>query len=268
MKLWSLVLILLTVVLLQGCHSVTPDPGQVAVLIKKPILPGFQNGVVDKAIQPGRTYAALTTQVVYVDIVPEAHKVTFDDFASRDNIVMDLDTTVTLKITDAVTLIENFGPNWFTNNVESPYSQLVRDIVKTQTMRDMMSNPTTATDMDAAVTKQLETYLAAKHIPIEVVSVTLGHAKPTPTVLAQINDTAVQQQRQLTEAAAATAEDARKAAETARADADDAYRQAMGYTTEQYAQMQIANIQAQACAQAKECIIAPPGSPVIANSGK
>lgn len=263
MKRLMFLLAVLTVILaMTGCTSVSPDPGQVAVLMKKPLIFG-DGGVAPTAVQPGRKFVALTTDAIYVDVVPEAHKVAFDDFASHDNIMLDLDTTVTLKITDAVTLIKNFGPQWFKNNVESPYSQMVRDIVKTKMMRDMMSNPTTAIAMDDTVTKELVAYLKDKNIPVEVISVTLGRANPTPTVLAQINETAVQQQRQLTEAAATNAEDARAAAEKARAEADSAYRLQMGYSTDQYAEMQIVTLETQACMKAKACYVVPRSSSAV-----
>jgi hypothetical protein len=87
-------------------------------------------------------------------------------------------------------------------------------------------------------------------------------------VLNQINETAGQQQRLKTLVAAGLAENQRAVSEKARAVADDAYRMSMGYSVEQYAQMQIANIQAEACEKAAQCIVAPPGSAVIAGAGE
>lgn len=79
-----------------------------------------------------------------------------------------------------------------------------------------------------------------------------------------MNETAAQQQRLRTLDAAKLAEDARKAEQESKAAADDAYRQKMGMSVEGYLQLQIAQIQADACKTAKQCVIAPPGSTVIA----
>lgn len=259
----KLLVILLILGLLQGCKYVGPDAGQEAVLTDKPYLPGH-GGVEDKPVTAGRSIEWMSTQVTYVSMVPQARKVSFDDFSSKDHVLLDLDTTVILQVTDSVSLIKHFGPDWFEHNVQGPYGQMVRDVVKEQSVPDMMSSPATALLMDQEVAKGLTQLFKDQSIPVKVIQVTLGRAKPNQKVLEQMNATAAQEQRKLTEAAYASAEEARKDAEQKRAEADNAYRSSLGYTTEQYATMQIAQIQADACKAAQQCIIAPPGTAVIA----
>jgi regulator of protease activity HflC (stomatin/prohibitin superfamily) len=252
-----------TMGLLGGCHSVSVDPGEEAVLVDKPYFAGH-GGVRPEPMLPGRTITWLSTSAIVVSMVPQTAHVSFDDYSSKDNILLDFDTAVQLQITDPVALVQNFGSDWFKNNVQSQYAAMVREVVKGQTMTDMMSNPVTAATMDQALTQQLTQFVKDYHLPVRVLNVSLGRAKPNPVVLNQMNETAGQQQRLKTLIAANAAEIQRAISEKSRAQADDAYRQSMGYTTEQYALMQIANIQAEACEKAAQCIIAPPGASVIA----
>lgn len=259
--------LLLMSTLLSGCHYIEVDPGQEGVLTYKPYI--GTGGVDRNPLTVGNTIHWATTKATIVDMKPWAMKVAFDDFSSKDNIMLDLDTTVILETTDPVTYVTGFAgfdasqSDVFNNNIYGPYGQMVRDVVKTQAFQDMMSNPNTAAQMDATVTERLTQYMQLHGIPLKVVSVSLGRAKPTQVVLDQVNATAAQEQRQKTETATIAAEKARSDAEAARAGADKAYAAGLGYSSEQYAAMQIANIQADACKQAAQCIIVPPGTSVV-----
>lgn len=248
---------------LSGCHSVSVDPGTEAVLVDKPYFSGH-GGIRDQPVLPGRTIVWLSTSAIEVSMVPQTQHVAFDDYSSKDNILLDFDTAVQLQVVDAVDLVKNFGPAWFENNIHSQYAAMVREVVKGQTMTDMMSNPATAATMDQQLTEQLTAFVKQYHLPVRVLNVSLGRAKPNPVVLNQMNETAGQQQRLKTLVASNLAEIQRAVSEKSRAQADNAYREALGYSVEQYALMQLANIQADACKAAAECIVAPPGNPVLA----
>lgn len=262
------VLAMLMVSLLSGCHYVTVEPGEEAVLTYKPF---FGDGGMSRTpMTVGTSIHWLTTDYTIVNKKPWAVKVEFDNFSSRDNIMLDLDTTVILKTANSVTFVAGFGSDQasvFKSNLEGPFGQMVRDVVKTQPFQDMMSNPETAKNMDASVKQKLTAYMTTNGIPLQVVSVSLGRAKPTQVVLDQVNATAAQEQRQKTELATIAAENTRADAEKARALADKAYATNLGYTTEQYAEMQIANIQADACKKAQQCVIVPPGTNTVRVTG-
>jgi regulator of protease activity HflC (stomatin/prohibitin superfamily) len=199
-----------------------------------------------------------------VVITPQTVHVTFDDFSSKDNILLDFDTALQYRITDSVKLIEKYGAaNWFKNNVQSQYASIVREAVKGQTMSDMMSNPTTASTVDKEVTNAIRTLVKERGLPVEILDVTLGRARPNEDVLKQMNETAAQQQRQKTLVAATVAEEQRAKEQEARAEADNAYRTKLGMTIEQYSAVTIATINADACKAAKACYIVPSGTSVL-----
>jgi Ca2+-dependent lipid-binding protein len=76
---------------------------------------------------------------------------------------------------------------------------------------------------------------------------TVGKANPPDSVKNQRIETATQEQRIQTEQQMKLAEDQRKAAETSRADADNAYREAMHLSPEQFIQLETIKMQAQVC---------------------
>lgn len=246
-----------------GCTVVSPDPGQEAVLVSKPILFG-SGGVQDETVKTGRSFAAFTTEAIYVDVTPQAIEVSFDDLSSKDNILLDFETNVQIQVTNASHLYKTKGPKWFENNIVAPYRSLVRDAVKSAEMSALMSDPVTAAAVDKDVTEKLS-LLAKEQLGDDVIirGVSLGRAKPNPDVLTQMNLTAAEQQRAKTMVQAKLAETQRKEQQIAKAEADDAYRLRMSLTPEQYLRLQIANVQADACKASEKCVIAPPGSSIL-----
>jgi hypothetical protein len=107
-------------------------------------------------------------------------------------------------------------------------------------------------------------HIFSKGLPIEIMNITLGRARPNPDVLQQMNLTAAQQQRVKTLVEATTAERQREQEQVAKADADNAYRQRMGLSPELYLASQIAQVNADACAKAQVCYVVPSGTHVIA----
>lgn len=134
---------------------------------------------------------------------------------------------------------------------------IVREAVKKETMSHMMSDVDTATRVDNEVTKQLQELVAASRLPIKIIGVTLGRAKPNENVLLQMNETAAQQQRNRTLIAATDAENQRAAEQTAKARADNAYRNALGMDTDQFIKLEAIKRYSEACAKATHCIVTP-----------
>ncbi len=253
---------LVAATLLGGCTIVSPDPGQQAVLVDKPLLFG-QGGVRLKDIRnPGRTYTWMTTEAIYFDVTPQTVAIAFDDFSSSDNILLDFSTQIQYRVADPALLLSRFGQDWFKNNIASQYAAIVRDQVKRYDMTRMMSDPATAELIDDTVTRNVRALVKQQGLPIDIQNITLGRARPNANVLEQMNLTAAQQQRVKTLAEATNAERQREQEQVAKADADNAYRNRMGLTPEQYLASQIAEINADACKQAKACYMVPSGTQV------
>lgn len=244
-----------------GCTVVTPEATDVGVLIDRPWL-SSGGGVRDDVVPGGtRAYTYLSTEKVYVTVTPQQKTMGFDDFASKDNILLDFNTSIQFRVTNAPVLVRDFGGEWFKNNVEAQYTAIVRNQVKLHDMASMMASPEVAQQVDDEVTKNIQQLIKDTKLPIEILNVTLGRAIPNENVLAQMNETAAQQQRVKTLAAAVSAEEERKKEQEAKADADNAYRAKMGLTPEQYLAREIAEINASACKEAKGgCTVVPTGS--------
>lgn len=148
--------------------------------------------------------------------------------------------------------------------VASQYASIVRDQVKRYDMTKMMSDPDTAKKIDDAVTQNVSALVKQQGLPIQIQNITLGRARPNPDVLQQMNLTAAQQQRVKTLVEATTAERQREQEQVAKADADNAYRNRMELTPEQYLASQIAELNAEACKKAQACYMVPSGTSVIA----
>lgn len=258
------ILIVALLALLTGCTVVSPEVGQEAVLVDRPLMFGDGGVRLDDIRKTGRTYTWFSTEKIYVDVTPQTINVAFNDYSSSDNILLDFETSIQYRITDSARLLSTKGLNWFKNNINSQYAAIVRDQVKRYDMTSMMSNPTTAAAIDASVTEAISKEVKEQGIDVEIINITLGRAKPNPNVLEQMNQTAAQQQRVKTLKEATLAEEQRKLEQEAVAEADNAYRNKMNLSPEQYLQRQIAELNTGACIKAKACYIVPSGTSIVA----
>lgn len=252
------------IAVLSGCTVVSPDVGFEAVLVDRPYVFGDGGVRLNDVRKPGRTYTWFSTQKIYVPTTPQTIKVAFQDYSSKDNILLDFETAIQYRITNSPRLLSTKGLEWFENNIHAQYAAIVRDQVKRHDMTSMMSDPATAADIDNAVTEAIRKEVKEQQIDVEIVSISLGRAKPNQNVLEQMNLTAAQQQRVKTLKEATSAEEQRKLEQEAVAAADNAYRNKMDLSPQQYLDKQLAEIAAEACKQAKACYILPPGAGVVA----
>lgn len=254
----------LLIVLLGGCGWASPDAGTEAVLIEKPWFFGH-GGVDSEPIRAGRTLIAATTEAVYVDMRPHQFTMRFDDFMSKDGVPLDFDAVLRLQVMDSVELIRRFGENWYQNNVAAEFTNRVRQAVRKHGMNEMAISTDAIEAVDNEITKGMEQYLVESKVPVRLIQVTVGRANPPDSIKDQRIATASQQQRQNTERERKLAEDQRKDAETSRALADNAYRNAMSLTAEQFVRLENIKMQREVC-QAQQCtfIIGESVPPVLA----
>lgn len=232
-----------------GCTVASPDAGQEAVLVEKPWI--FGHGGVDRdPIKTGLTYAAITTSAVYVDMRPQQFKLHFDDFMSKDGVPLDFDAVLRLRVVQSVELIERFGPHWYSQNVEAEFTNRVRQAVRKHGMNEMAINTLAIDAVDSEVTQELERYIQSARLPVQLIQVTVGKANPPDSVKNQRIETATQQQRQFTETERMAAENNRKGAEVSRAAADNAYRNALGLSSEQFIALENIQMQRKVCVSA------------------
>jgi regulator of protease activity HflC (stomatin/prohibitin superfamily) len=234
------------VTMMTGCSSYSPDAGHEIVLVEKPMIFGH-GGVDPEPVKTGRTYAAWTTDGIDVYVQPYKYEIELPDTMTKDGVPITFHAIMVLKVTDSVVLIRSFGPDWYKNNLEEPFKTMVRQAVRRRGMNETAISTTALDDIDKEIHDELNKFIKDKALPVELVTMTVGKANPPDSVKNQRIETATQEQRIQTEQQTKLAEDQRKAAETSRADADNAYREAMHLSPEQFIQLETIKMQAQVC---------------------
>lgn len=249
-------------------HTEVVEPGHELVVNDKPYFFGH-DGVRPEPIREGRILLFNTSSAEMVRMTPQSTSIGIDDFSSKNNILLDFETTVQWRVADSVVLVNKFGvKDWLKNNLHNQYLAIVRDSVKRRTMEAMMSDPDTAAQVDAEVTEEIRKLVAEEKLPIIVMNVSLGRAKPNEKVLLQMNETAQQEQRQKSLVAATAAENEREKEQIAKARADNAYRNAMSLSPEQFIQLEAIKRYSEACSKST-CVIGQPGvGLMMGNSAK
>lgn len=237
-------------------YTETVEPGHHGVIVDKPYFFG-SSGVRPEPLREGRILLWRTSTMYTVRVTPTSENVKVDDFSSSDNILLDFESTIQYRVTDSVRLVDKFGEDWFNNNVLRQYLAIVREAVKKKSMSEMMSDVSAAQTVDDEITKALVKHVTDQGLPIEILGVSLGRAKPNASVLEQMNETAAQQQRKRTLVEAEAAEKQREQEQIAKAKADNAYRERIGLSAQQFMEIEINRRWAEACEKAPTCVITP-----------
>lgn len=274
---------------LAGCTSASPDAGHVVVWVEKPMI--FGHGGVDaNIVTTGRSYAAPTSDAVDVDMLPQRVDMEFDDMMTSTGVPVSFHVVLAFKITDPVKLVTQFGADrtwldwqcpkdkdgntqcsgnpegwgFFDRNLDQPIRTAVRNSVKKRSMQEMAIDQTAADAVGKEVTAAANKLVAETGVPILFPpdQINVGRVNPPDAIKTQRIETAAQEQRAITEQQTKLAEDQRKAAETSRASADNAYREAMGLSPEQFIQLKTIEMQRAVCGTAGTCTFFVGGSPV------
>jgi regulator of protease activity HflC (stomatin/prohibitin superfamily) len=258
---------------LTACHYASIDPGEQGVAVHHPWF-ASGGGVDDIAIEPGTKVVAWSTSVDKISTTPTAFEVNFIHMPA-DGIPLEFHTTLRMQVTNAPELVKhwngamtdkdgNESNYWFTGTIQPIYTNLVRQDVKQFTMQDLAFGQTAVDKIEADVTNKLNTFIQHNHMPVQLLSVTIGRASPPQEILDQRTATAEQQQREKTMEAQQKAEEARKGSELARAEADNAYRVQMQWTPEQLIETKRIDMLKEACSRGT-CIFGG-GTPIINTS--
>lgn len=278
MRIRNFILVGVVGLIAAACGRAAPDSGQEAVLIQKPWFMGH-GGIEREPVKTGLTYTAITTQVVYISVVPQLVKEHFTDIMSSDGVPLSFDAYVQLRVTDSVRLVEKFSgaveaqdgnvPAWYAFNLQGPIRNTIRLAVKKHGLNEIAIAYTADAVIEAEVKAAIKKYIALRRMPIELVDFTLGKTNPPDAILDQRVRTAAEQQRQITEKQTQMAEEARKGAEAARADADNTYREKMGLSPEQFIRLQQIDMQRKVCEGGKcTFIVGANVSPVVNARGE
>jgi regulator of protease activity HflC (stomatin/prohibitin superfamily) len=253
MKKTAMAVVVLAVLMsLVGCDTYSPNAGHEVILVEKPYLFGH-GGVDPDPVKTGRTFTALSTSGVDVYMQPQKFEMEMPDIMTSDGVPITFHAIAIMQVTDSVTLIKNFGEEWYKNNVEEQFKTMVRQAVRKHGMNETAISTIALDAIDNEIKTNLENFLKEKKLPIQLVTMTVGKANPPDAIKYQRIDTAAQEQRIQTEQQRKLAEDQRLRAEQSRANADNAYREQMHLSPDQFIQLEQIKMQEKACAEKHAC---------------
>ena len=241
---------------LVGCNTASPDAGHEAVWVEKPVF--FGHGGIDPTpIKTGREYGAVSSDAIDVSMLPQRVDLEFDDMMTKTGVPVSFHVVGTFKVIDSVMMVTKFGAdrddkgNWgfWNRNIDQPIRTAVRDSVKQRDMQEMAISQTAADVVGAEVRAAAIKIVASTGVPIVFTDMNVGRVSPPDAIKNQRIETAAQEQRAITEQQRKLAEDQRKEAERSRAAADNAYREAMQLSPDQFLRLETIKMQDQVCGQ-------------------
>jgi Membrane protease subunits, stomatin/prohibitin homologs len=244
---------------LSGCSTASPDAGHEAVWVMKPLF--FGHGGIDPSpVKTGRSYGAITSSAIDVSMLPQRVDMVFDDMMTKSGVPVSFHVVATFRVVDSVKLVSQFGADrdgnswgFWDRNVDQPLRTAVRDSVKQRDMQEMAISQSAADDVGREVAVAANQIVQQSGIPIVFTAMNVGHVNPPDAIKNQRIATAEQEQRAITEQQTKLAEDQRKAAEMSRAAADNAYRQAMQLSPDQFLQLERIKMQRDVCSHGTAC---------------
>jgi len=249
-------MLLAMAMVLSGCSAATPDAGHEAVWVMKPWIFGH-GGVSPEPVKTGREYGALSSTPIEVDMLPQRVDMEFDDMMTASGVPVGFHVVVTFHVTDSVLLVSKFGADrddrglwgFWERIIDQPVRTAVRDAVKKREMQAMAISQTAADDVGREVRAATLEIVKASGVPILVSDLNVGRVNPPDAIKNQRIATAEQEQRAITEQQRKLAEDQRKEAEKSRAAADNAFREAMQMSPDQYLRLETIKMQQEVCGE-------------------
>lgn len=261
---------------MMGCSTASPDAGHQAVWVEKPVFLGH-GGVDPDPVTAGREYGAFSSDAIDVNMQPQRVDMEFDDMMTKSGVPVSFHVLFVIQVTDSVKLVKNYGvdqdvegktsagecKNSWNRVMDSQINQLVRDTIKQYDMNDIAISQTSVDQATANIVQGASKIVQSSGMPISLLSVNVGRIMPPDAVSHQRIETASQEQRVITMQQTKLAEDARKAAEESRAAADNAYREEMQLSPEQYVQLQNIQMEQNVCGhQGSNCTFFVGGSAI------
>lgn len=249
-KIFMIFMAVITAFTMTSCDLCTVDGGEEGVFIKKPWFFG-EEGVDSQALTSGSEWKVWSTDYVVYSVINTKYTETFDDIATNEATPVDMDAHIFLRIKSGKTPIlhENYGPNWYENNIKNMFSKYIKDFVSRYDMITLVSSREIYDEIEPVIAQQMRDYIAqlslTKELPIEVVNVVVDKAKPNDGVREELNNTAIYMQQRNTQVMKQEMEIARRETERLRALADKEYQNTMGFSPSQFIQLRALELENQ-----------------------
>ncbi|MFY9854852.1 MAG: SPFH domain-containing protein [Terracidiphilus sp.] len=211
----------------------------------------------------------MTSDAIDVNMLPQRVDMEFDDMMTKSGVPVSFHVVATFAVIDSVKLVSKFGADrddkggwgFWERNIDQPLRTAVRDSVKQRDMQEMAISQTAADAVGTEVSSAAIEIVQQTGVPILFSAINVGRVNPPDAIKNQRIETAAQEQRAITEQQTKLAEDQRKAAEQSRASADNAYRQAMQLSPDQFLQLERIKMQRDVCAHGSTCTFFVGGGP-------
>lgn len=247
-------LVLLIVTTLTSCSLPSVDAGEEIVIIKKPWFFG-SSGVVDEPVDAGRTLLALSTSYELYDVKPIKYEEQFNDVITNDNNPVDFAAYIQSEIKRGQSpyLHENFGKNWYGNNIEDQFRAKIRGYCSKYKMFTLSTDRKIVDSLETIILSEMRDYVKEIGLPINIRQVIIGKVTPPKAVLIETTKTAAETQAIKTQEARKFKEEARGKADIVKAQADMSYKNTFkGMTTNQYLYLRSLEIEAEKIEMVKE----------------
>lgn len=222
-----------------SCDLCTVDGGEEGVFIKKPWFFG-KGGVDHQALTSGSEWKVWSTDYVVYSVINTKYTEIFDDTATNETTTVDMNAHIFLRITPgkAPILHENYGVNWYDNNIKEIFRKYVKDFASRYDMITLVSQREIYDEIEPIIEQQMIDHInrlsETKELPIEVVDVIVDKAMANEGVREELNNTAIYMQQRNTQIMKQEMEIARRETEHLRALADREYQITMGFTPQQF----------------------------------
>jgi regulator of protease activity HflC (stomatin/prohibitin superfamily) len=251
------------VVALVGCSRITTEPGTETVIVDNPYFIGH-GGVRAETQKTGSSWYWFSTHGVHIMTAPAKYDEPLDHLATNDNNFINYASYLVLQWRDPANMVKKFGyQKWYENNLKEQYRTIVRDVTKKYPMNKIMTDPETLASIEKEITQQTRAHIEKTGMTVDLINVNMGKALPNASVITEMDNTAVNQQRIKSETQRKLSEDARLQAEKSRANADNAYREQMKLDAAQFVQLESIKRFSEACSQNKNCVIVQGGASVM-----
>jgi hypothetical protein len=203
-KLFYILTAMFAAVTFTSCDLCSVDGGEEGVFIKKPWFFG-DGGVVKEPLTEGSEWKAWSTDYVVYSVINTKYTENFNDVATNETTPVDMDAHIFLRITPGKTPIlhENYGANWYENNIKEMFRKYIKDFVSRYDMITLVSSREIYDKIEPVIIEQMKTYIKSlsdtKELPIEIVNVVVDKAMPNDGVRDELNNTAIYMQQRNTQ---------------------------------------------------------------------
>lgn len=249
-KFFAILAVMFAAVSFTSCDLCTVDGGEEGVFIKKPWF--FGDGGVDHlALTNGSEWKVWSTDYVVYSIINTKYTESFDDTATNETTTVDMNAHIFLRITPGKSPIlhENYGMNWYDNNIKEIFRKYVKDFASRYDMITLVSQREIYDQIEPVIEQQMIDHInrlsETKELPIEVVDVIVDKAMPNEGVREELNNTAIYMQQRNTQVMKQEMEVARRETERLRALADKEYQNTMGFSPSQFIQLRALELENQ-----------------------